>query len=185
MLYRPGKLEMPHYDTFRRKVLNEWIKPMLVALVCVLVINLFFPRYAVLGHSMEPVLHENDRLFVSNVDMITDTITRGEIVILTSPRDNESVIKRVIGLPGETIELRDGLVWIDGVSLHEDYISERSRLNGIWEVGEHQYFVLGDNRNHSLDSSEYGPVDISRISGVVKFRFWPLNSLGIFQTPEY
>lgn len=185
MLYLPAKLKIPAENTFARKVLNEWLKPMLIALACVMVINLFFPRYAVLGHSMEPSLYESDRLFVSNVDVMTDAVTRGEIVVLAAPGDNETVVKRVIGLPGETVEIYDGVVYINGVALHENYIRERTRFSGRWEVGEQQYFVLGDNRNNSRDSSDYGPVDISRISGVVKFRFWPLNELRIFQTPEY
>jgi signal peptidase I len=185
MLYHPAKLDNLSGNTFARKVLNEWLKPMLVALACVMVINLFFPRYAVLGHSMEPVLHENDRLFVSNVDVMTDAISRGEIVVLSAPGDNETVVKRVIGLPGETVEIVDGMVYIDGMPLHESYIHERSYIHGRWEVGANQYFVLGDNRNNSRDSSEYGPVDVNRISGVVKFRFWPLNAVRIFQTPQY
>lgn len=185
MLYRPAKLEEVSDDTFARKVLNEWLKPLLVALGFVLVINLFFPRYAVLGHSMEPGLHENDRLFVSNVDVLTNSISRGEIVVLYAPGDNEIVVKRVIGLPGETVEIYDGAVHINGERLYESYIREAPRFTGRWEVGENEYFVLGDNRNVSRDSTEYGPVHISRISGVVKFRFWPLNSFSVFETPEY
>jgi signal peptidase I len=185
MLYHPARLEIPSDNTFARKVLNEWLKPMLVALVCVMAINLFFPRYAVLGHSMEPSLHESDRLFVSNVDLMTDAISRGEIVVLSAPGDNETVVKRVIGLPGETVEVYNGVVYIDGAPLHESYIEVHARFNGRWEIREHEYFVLGDNRNNSRDSSEYGPVDISRITGVVKFRFWPLNAFLIFQTPQY
>jgi signal peptidase I len=185
MLYRPVKLEVTSKNTFARKVLNEWLKPLLIALACVLVINLFFPRYAVLGYSMEPGLHENDRLFVSNVDVMTNSISRGEIVVLYAPGDNEVVVKRVIGLPGETVEIYGGVVRINGVVLHESYIREAPRFRGRWEVGENEYFVLGDNRNASRDSSEYGPINVSRISGVVKFRFWPLNSFSVFQTPEY
>lgn len=185
MLYHPAKLAFVSNNTFARKVLNEWLKPMLIALACVLAINLFFPRYAVLGHSMEPGLHENDRLFVSNVDVMTNSISRGEIVVLFAPSDNEIVVKRVIGLPGETVELYDGEVRINGVPLHESYIRERARFSGRWEIGENEYFVLGDNRNNSRDSSEYGPIDVSRISGVVKFRFWPIGTVHVFQTPEY
>ena len=185
MLYHPAKLELVSNNTFAYRVLNDWLKPMLIALGCVLVINLFFPRYAVLGHSMEPGLHENDRLFVSNVEVITNSISRGEIVVLFAPGDNEIVVKRVIGLPGETVDIYDGIVRINGAILYESYIRERARFRGHWEVGENEYFVLGDNRNASRDSSEYGPVSISRISGVVKFRFWPLNAARVFQTPEY
>lgn len=185
MLYRPGTLQTVGRKPFRYKVLDEWLKPMLLALAVVLVINLFFPRYAVLGHSMEPGLHENDRLFVSNIDALTHSITRGAMVILTAPGDNEIVVKRVIGLPGETVDVHGGVVYINGVPLEEDYLRETTRFRGHWEVGANQYFVLGDNRNASRDSSEYGPIDASRISGVVKFRFWPLNAIQVFQTPSY
>jgi signal peptidase I len=185
MLYRPGRLEQITGSTIAQRVLNEWLKPMLAALVCVLIINLFFPRYAVLGHSMEPGLHENDRLFVSNIEVAMKAISRGEIVVFTAPGDNETVIKRVIGLPGETIEVNGGVVYVNGVPLREDYVRERPRFRGHWVVGENQYFVLGDNRNQSRDSSEYGPIDAIRISGVVKFRFWPLNAFDLFQAPEY
>jgi signal peptidase I len=167
------------------RIIDQWLKPLLAALIFVLAINLFFPRYAVMGHSMEPGLHENDRLFVSNLEVAMTALSRGEIVVLTAPGDNETVIKRVIGLPGETVEISGGVIYIDGVPLREDYISERTRRTGKWVVGENQYFVLGDNRNNSRDSSLYGPIDASRISGVVKFRFWPLNAFDLFQTPDY
>lgn len=185
MLYHPAQLENDSSSAFAQRVLNEWLKPMLIALGCVLVINLFFPRYAVLGHSMEPGLRENDRLFVSNVDVMTNSIARGEIVVLYAPGDNEVVVKRVIGLPGETVDIYDGIVHINGVILYENYIRERARFRGHWELGENEYFVLGDNRNASRDSSEYGPINVSRISGVVKFRFWPLSAFSVFQTPDY
>ncbi len=185
MLYRPRRLESITGSTLAQRVMNEWLKPMLTALACVLVMNLFFPRYAVMGHSMEPRLHENDRLFVSNIEAAIAPISRGEIIVFTAPGDGETVIKRVIGLAGETVEIDGGTVYIDGVPLAEDYIRERPRFRGQWLVGEGQYFVLGDNRNASRDSSEYGPIDASRISGVVRFRFWPLNALDMFQTPRY
>jgi signal peptidase I len=185
MLYHPNTLEVVQKKPFRHKVMDEWIKPMILALAVVMVVNLFFPRYAVLGHSMEPGLHENDRLFVSNVDAMTQSVTRGQVVILTAPGDNETVVKRVIGLPGETVEVYGGVVYVDGVPLEENYIRERTRFSGRWVVGANQYFVLGDNRNASRDSQDYGPVDASRISGVVKFRFWPLNALQAFERPAY
>ena len=185
MLYHPSTLELIQQKPFRYRVLDEWLKPMIMALFVVMVINLFFPRYAVLGHSMEPGLHENDRLFVSNVDAMTQTIIRGQVVILRAPGDDETVVKRVIGLPGEVVEVHGGVVFVDGVPLQEDYVRDRARFTGRWVVGPNEYFVLGDNRNASRDSQDYGPVDASRITGVVKFRFWPLDALEIFELPVY
>ncbi|MBE2272110.1 MAG: signal peptidase I [Anaerolinea sp.] len=166
-------------------VIREWTKALAVVTLFALIMNLFFPRYAVEGRSMEPTLHETDRLFVSNLDIMTRLPQRGEVVILTSPHDGDTVVKRVIGLPGETVEVRGGVVYIDGAALDEPYINEPPRYTGRWVIGEHQYFILGDNRNHSLDSSDYGPIDESIIHGVVKFRWFPFDSLYNFPLPQY
>lgn len=166
-------------------ILRDWVKTLVFVAAFALLLNLFFPRYAVKGASMEPTLHETERLFVSNVDVMTRPPERGEVVVLTSPHDGELIVKRVIGLPGEDIEIRSGRVYINGVPLHEDYINEAPRYSGHWEVGANQYFILGDNRNHSLDSGDYGPIDASIIHGVVKFRWWPLNDLSMFAVPDY
>lgn len=186
MIYRPHDHTRWHKLRVQiTPVLKEWTKTMLIVTAFAMIMNLFFPRYAVKGASMEPTLHETERLFVSNVDIMTRQPERGEVVILTSPRDGELIVKRVIGLPGEVVEIRSGRVYIDGIPLHEEYINEAPRYSGRWEVGAHQYFILGDNRNHSLDSGDYGPVDASIIHGVVKLRWWPLGELELFNVPDY
>ncbi len=185
MQYIPGDFpEVPFQVSFNW-VIDEWVKPLLLVVVVAALINLVFPRYAVEGHSMEPSLHESDRLFVSNLDPLNRPLNRGEVVVLTSPHDGENVVKRVIGLPGEVISVRDGVVYVDDVPLEEPYLSEPPRYSGSWEVPEGYYFVMGDNRNHSLDSADYGPVSASEISGVVKFRFLPLDQIYWFSAPEY
>ncbi len=186
MIYQP--YDRSRWQEVRAQIvpiLKDWCKTLLFVTVFALIMNLFFPRYAVKGASMEPTLHETERLFVSNVDIMTRAPQRGEVVILTSPRNGDMIVKRVIGLPGEVIEVRNGRVYIDGVALHEDYISEAPRYEGRWEVGANQYFILGDNRNHSLDSADYGAVEASIIQGVVKLRWWPLNELSGFAVPDY
>lgn len=188
MLYQPG--ERPSFEPAPiinwRVVYHEWLKPFLITAVIIAVINLFFPRYEVLGHSMEPGLHERDRLFVSNLDvMTTDQLGRGQVVVLASPVDGTIVVKRIIGLPGETVEVRDGAVYVNGEALDEPYINEAPRYRGSWTLRGDQYFVLGDNRNHSYDSADYGAVTRAHIRGVVKLRLWPLDALGGFNAPQY
>jgi len=135
---------------------------------------------------MEPGLHERDRLFVSNLDVMTaDQLTRGQVVVLSSPVDGTVVVKRIIGLPGETIEVREGTVYINGEALDEPYVNEAPRYSGTWTLGVDQYFVLGDNRNQSYDSADYGAVSRDHMQGVVKLRLWPLDALGGFSVPEY
>jgi signal peptidase I len=184
MLYQPSRFSKPRLE-WRKKVREELLNTVIPTLLFVLVMNLLFPRYGVQGHSMEPNIRESDRLFAINANLDTRPLQRGEMVIFPSLHDGKTVVKRVIGLPGETVEIRGGAVYIDGELLPESYITEPMRYTGRWEIAAGQYFVLGDNRNHSLDSSRYGPVPAESISGVVKFRFFPLNQLNIFSLPDY
>ena len=160
-------------------------RSLLLILLFAALINLLFPRYYVLGHSMEPQLHEYDWLFTINSAVPTNSIRRGDIVVLASPYDEELAVKRVIGLPGETITVAGGQVFVDGAPLVEQYIHEAPRYSGEWTVDAGQYFVLGDNRNHSLDSADYGPVDMGRIRGTVRLRLWPPADFGLFTHPDY
>lgn len=168
-----------------KQFFREWVRPFLIMFAVVTVVNIFFPRVFVLGHSMDPVLHDSDWLVVSQIDKMIGSIDRGEIVTIISPRGEVAAIKRIIGLPGEIIEIADGIVFVDGQPLVEDYITEVPRYSGHWRVGEDEYFVLGDNRNHSTDSADYGPIEATRIQGVAKLRLFPLESAGIFSVPSY
>jgi signal peptidase I len=186
MIYQPGEGTpiIPH----RRRWLataRDWLQTALTIGVIVVGMNLLFPRYYVEGQSMEPGLHENDRLFVSNLDVLAGQVPRGTLVVFTSPYDGERAVKRIIGLPGEHIEINAGVVYVDGVRLDEPYTREAPRYSGNWLVGPDEYFVLGDNRNRSLDSGDYGPITADRIQGVVKFRYLPLDQISGFSIPDY
>ena len=95
------------------------------------------------------------------------------------------LIKRVVGIPGEVVELRDQQVYIDGEQLDEPYTLEPCRISNrrcsddLWELGEDEYFVMGDNRNNSKDSRVFNAVPLEKIVGQVIFRYFPLNSIGI------
>jgi signal peptidase I len=184
MLYQPNPTPQPVQSRYSfNKFVADWLKPALQMVLFYILIDALFPRYYADGLSMEPGIHTNDRFIAANIDLFP--VQRGDVVTLLSPISGERLVKRVIGLPGEVVELRDGLVYIDGVPLSEDYVAEPIRDTGRWELADDEYFILGDNRNHSYDSSEYGPVHESLLLGVIKFRFWPLDSLRGFSAPEY
>lgn len=170
----------------------QWIKEIIqIVLVVVLVrvgMDAFLPRYVVDGASMQPNFHTSERLIVDRVSLLFGAPARGDVVVLDSPRADELLLKRVIGLPGETVTLQDGRVYIDGELLEEDYVAEfctYSSCNGVWRLGPDQYFVLGDNRTHSLDSHSFGPVARDAIIGVARLRYWPPEALDVLTAPSY
>ncbi|MBI6547051.1 MAG: signal peptidase I [Cyanobacteria bacterium NC_groundwater_1444_Ag_S-0.65um_54_12] len=132
------------------------------------------------GDSMEPTLHSGDRLIADRLASKFNAIRRGDILLLL---DNEGdlVIKRVIALSGDAIEVHDGLTWIDGVPIREWYLmAPPSYQLSRRLVPADTYFVLGDNRNVSLDSHYLGPVRQSRVIGKIRFRFWPIGNIASF-----
>ena len=149
--------------------------------------DMAIPRSLVDGHSMEPTFYGDDRLVVSRVHYLLDEPRRGDILVFNSlvPSEYERgvmLIKRVVGLPGETVEIRDLQVYVNGEALTEPYIKESCRMlrcnDSMWLLGDNEYFMMGDNRNNSRDSRRFGPVPLSNIVGQVIFRYWPPNALG-------
>ncbi len=173
-----------HRPTFIREVIETLL---LVAFVYTFV-NLATVRFYIEGPSMEPTFYRQQYLIVSRVHYLLGNPQRGEIVVFDNPHDdansdNPLLIKRLIGLPGETIEIRDQQVYIDGVLLNEPYINEpcgqyQCRDNS-WTLGENEYFFMGDNRNHSNDSRNFGPIPRDRIVGEAIVRYWPLSDVGL------
>ncbi len=161
--------------------LREVLETVLPALVIVLVINMFLAQATrVEGQSMEPNLHDNQRLIIEKVSYYVHPPRRGDIIVLKLPNHrSDALIKRVIGLPGETVEIRDGVVLINGEPLDEPYLNQ-STYQGMPPrvVPEGQVFVLGDNRGFSNDSRSFGFVPFSDIVGRAWFRYWPLSEIG-------
>lgn len=149
-------------------------------------------RYIPSG-SMLPTLQINDRLIVDKLSYEFRDPKRGDIVVfspteaLKAQNFKDAFIKRVIGLPGETVEVRDGRVYVNNQPLQERYIEERPNYQfGPVTVPTNQYLVLGDNRNNSYDSHYWGFVPRNNIIGRAVVRFWPLNRLGeIDPQPSY
>jgi signal peptidase I len=167
---------------------REIIQLVLVVLLVRLAMDTLLPRYVVDGASMEPTLSTNERVIVDRLSLLLGGPARGDVVVLDSPRQDELLIKRVIGLPGETVTLRGGRVYIDGELLEEPYVQEfctYPSCDGTWELGPDEYFVLGDNRSHSLDSHTFGPVPHSAIKGIARLRYWPPDDVSLFTAPHY
>ena len=160
------------------KELMEWIGVIVFAILVSLLINHFLIVNATVPtQSMEPTIMAHNRIIGSRLSYINEEPERGDIVIFRFP-DNEKIlyIKRVIGMPGETVEISDGRVLIDGVELEEPYLTVETEGNfGPYEVPEDHYFMMGDNRNNSADSRYWDHTYLSRdkIVGKALIRYWP------------
>ena len=151
-----------------------------------LIITFVGQRTRVSGHSMEATLHDGANLIVDKLSYRFRDPKRFEIIVFPyRHKENTYYIKRIIGLPGETVQVKDGYVYIDGEKLDENYGLEVMEDAGIAaepiELGEDEYFVLGDNRNHSSDSRDpsVGILHIDELIGRAWIRIWPLDSIGV------
>ena len=165
-------------------LLVEVVDTVLPALVIAVLINLFVAQGTyVHGQSMEPNLHTDQRLIVEKVSYRLRDPRRGDIVVVRVPDHEVPLIKRVIGLPGETVEIREGRVWVDGQPLDEVYLENiQQRDYGPSTVPDLHVFVMGDNRNHSNDSRFFGPVHVDQIWGRAWLSYWPLQEFGFLRS---
>ena len=131
---------------------------------------------------MMPTLEDQERVFINKFVYRLEPIQRGDVVVFRYPRDtSKSYIKRVIAVAGDRVRINDGLVYVNGRQLVEDYVPgkyEDIRSYPETVVPPHSYFVLGDHRNLSNDSRDFGPVDQSYIYGKAVFGYWPMAKLG-------
>lgn len=168
----------------------------LIVVVFVLIGVFAIQPVVVEGTSMAPQLHDGERLLVNklvyyNIESVSwGHISRGDIVVFWYPKEpNKSYVKRVIGLPGETVEVRDGRVFIDGRELKEDYLDlEHNQSLPSWpakRVDDHYYFVMGDNRDNSSDSRYWGLVPEKYVYGKAFFRYWKPQNMGFLEHGTY
>jgi signal peptidase I len=139
-----------------------------------------FNLSVVRGSSMAPRIHDGDRILIDHFSYLFGTISRGDIVVLKYPLDpTVDYIKRVIGLPGDEIELENGEVRVNGVLLDEPYVAQQDAQSRVHlRVKPAHLFVLGDNRPRSCDSREFGLVPQDYIRGKVEVRVWPPSRFG-------
>lgn len=183
---------------------GELVPIFIIVLIAVAGVRMFFQPYQIVGASMSPALANGERLFVNrgayseiHVPGLGDihpfnSPQRGDIVVLESDhtRRDDAYIKRIIGLPGETVSFTDGIVVIDDKPLVEDYIDGAvsmcvlSRFCSFTVPGGYVY-VLGDNRADSEDSRSFGPVPLDDVVGKAFFSNWPANDFGPIANPDY
>ena len=177
----------PFWTPERRKDAREWVVSIVTALIAVLIIRSFlFTIIRVDGSSMTDTLQHNDRLFVTVLDMKLHGPDRFDVVITHYDDTRKEYVKRVIGLPGDTLEVRSGVLYVNGEAYEEPFLSPERIVNyslpqydfGPIEVPEGSYFVMGDNRDNSRDSRRVGFLSEDRIVGKVRYIIWPLNRIG-------
>lgn len=163
------------------------VETLMPAIAFALIINLYLAQATqVLGQSMEPSLHTHQRVVVEKVTYrFFHGPQRGDIVVIDQypeQKDDDMLIKRVIGLAGETIEMRDGVVYIDGEQLEERWtVNPGGGSFGPMTIPPLHVFVMGDNRGHSNDSRSFGPEHVDHIVGRAWFSYWPLEHVGFVE----
>ena len=168
--------------------LLHWLRDLLFSVVLAIIVILFlYQPVKVEGTSMMPTLDDQERIFINKFvyRFHFERIDRGDTVVFWFPHDpTKSYIKRVIGVPGDRIEVRDGTVIVNGQPLEEDYVPSEYRDQSEMPsttVGPDEYFVLGDHRSSSNDSRTWGMVPRRYIYGKAVFIYWPLEKMGLLK----
>ncbi len=162
------------------KEATEWIKSLAIAGVLALVIHTFlFAVVIVSGPSMEPTLHNNERLIMNKVVYHFHQPERGDVIVFHATAEDD-YIKRVIGLPGEKIDFQGNQLFINGKPVSEPYLTDTHTNDfGPMIVPKNKIFVMGDNRINSTDSRVLGPISLDKVVGRVKLLIWPLNKFNV------
>lgn len=173
----------------------EALQPVVMAFAIFMMVYLFLVQpHKVDGSSMYPNFHDREFILTDKISYKKGNPERGDVIVFHAPKPYDSdFIKRVIGLPGETIMIKGGYVYINGQKLEESYLpnsfitSEKSFLReGVpYTIPENYYMVFGDNRNYSSDSREWGPIEKGAIVGKAWVRYWPIEEIGIVKHESY
>lgn len=178
----------------------ELIETVVIGLSIFLVVYLFFMQpHQVNGQSMVPTFQSGDYVLTDKVSYRFGEPSRGDVVVFHAPPAAQcptgtgcDFIKRIVGLPGETVAVKDGALYINGIPLEETYlpdsfVTDAGAYTRDREVtlGSNEYFAVGDNRSHSSDSRAWGPVKASEIVGKAFFRYWPASQVGWIRHHQY
>ncbi len=169
--------------TFR--FLVDILETVVLSLILFVAINAVSARIRVDGFSMEPTLHSGEFVVVNKLSYLIGEFSRGDVVVFHYPRNPEQeYIKRIIGLPGDRIIVKNGKMEINGDVQAEDYIKASPSYEGEWVVPTDGLFVLGDNRNNSSDSHNWGDVPLDLVIGKAVFVYWPPTEWGKIELPR-
>jgi len=179
-----GATSSPSRSARILRLLGEILQTVLIAVGLFLVVNLVTARIRVEGNSMEPSLHDGELVVVNRMAMLWREPSRGDIVVFNFPLDpDRRYIKRVIGLPGDLVSIHDGEVYVNDDELNEPYLAAPPSYSGEWAIGPGEVFVLGDNRNFSSDSQNWGNLAQEEIIGKAVLVYWPPTEIGLI--PHY
>ena len=157
-----------------KRFLLDILETLVLAVVLYFGINAVSARVRVDGFSMRPTLQDGEYILVNKLAYMLGEPMRGDIVVFIFPvNPAEDLIKRVIGLPGDTISVQNGVLSINGVTMNEPYINAPPAYEGTWQVAPGELFVLGDNRNDSRDSHQWGLLPIENVIGRAVVIYWP------------
>lgn len=172
----------------------DFLETIVVSLAIFAVVYIFlFQPHQVDGKSMEPNFHNAEYILTDKISYRIGSPKRGDVVVFHSPQDNSTdFIKRIVGVPGDIVMVKDGYFYLNGTRLDEEYINDPGKVapgrflreGSTAEVPAGQYLVMGDNRLHSSDSREWGFVPLANIVGRAFFRYWPIDSFGTIPTAE-
>ena len=170
--------------TIVREILDWTLHILIAVVIAFLIVTFVAQRTIVHDVSMQPTLYEGDNLIVDKISPKIGKLKRGDIIVFYEPQGERQLIKRVIAVEGDTVDIKDGKVFVNGDVLEEGYIKGDFTPPGEYAnltVGEDELFVLGDNRMNSRDSRNLGTIDISQVTGKAIFRFYPFNKIGVLK----
>ena len=193
---------LPRPSLRSRPILREVIDTIVFIVVVYVLVEMAAPRFLVDGPSMQPTFWDDQRLIISRVHYMVSDPERGDIVVFNKPGSrmgDSPLIKRAVGLPGDTIEFRHTVpeggteavveLYINSKLVDEPYINEPCRLNScpteIWILGPNEYFLMGDNRNHSSDSRGFDQINKRDIIGEALVRYWPPQEWALLKQIRY
>jgi signal peptidase I len=159
-------------------VVREIIETLLLTFFIFWLVHSLIGRYRIDGSSMNPTLLDGEYLIINNMTYVLDDPEQGDIVVFRHPRNELNLIKRVVGVPGDYIEINSGTVWVNGEEQKEPFIADSPNYSGSWNVPDGQYFVLGDNRNNSSDSHSWGFLPEENLLGKAMLVYWPPSDWG-------
>lgn len=179
-----GASASPSFGKRFLRGLSEILQTLLIAVILFEVVNFVTARIRVEGNSMEPSLHDGEFVVVNRLAYRWSPPQRGDIIVFYAPPDpSRRFIKRIIGLPGDSVRVSGGQVYVNQVEISEPYILSPPRYSGSWTVGKNELFVLGDNRNNSDDSTSWGMLPMNMVIGKAVLVYWPYNDVGMI--PHY
>lgn len=170
----PAEMAPPANQTRRSHVLREIVETVLLTAAIFLLVNAATGRYRIEGDSMEPNLHNGEYVLIDKISYLLHPPERGDVVVFVPPNGERDYIKRIIGLPGDTVEIKGGRVYVNDIVLDEPYLKNLTNTDmPASPVKEGRYFVMGDNRNNSSDSRVFGAITPQSIVGRAWLVYWP------------